>query len=234
VKHNHPSQRVTLIHSRNELLSNEPLPSDFKERALIILGEEGVDVTLNQRAIVETTENAEETVSTITLSNGEKITANHIIWATSKNVPNTNCIPQEILDDNGFVKVTQELHFEDGVANPTSHFAIGDVIHREGGIRRAGGALFMGRIAAVNIYRDMLRADGVEDDTPADIFPHFGPVMGLAVGSQMVGYTGEMGIKWGREYMAENFGTDLGWKGTLRHLGLPEEDEADGKKTAEL
>ena len=46
-----PSQKVTLIHLRDKLLSSEPLPDEFKDRTLSVLREAGVEVMLNDRVI---------------------------------------------------------------------------------------------------------------------------------------------------------------------------------------
>lgn len=46
-----PQQEVTLIHSRSELLSSEPLPNEFKEQALLLLRETGVKVLLDHRVV---------------------------------------------------------------------------------------------------------------------------------------------------------------------------------------
>ena len=49
----HPGKPVTLIHSRSSLPPPEPLPEEFKAKALELLEEMGVEVLLNMRVETE-------------------------------------------------------------------------------------------------------------------------------------------------------------------------------------
>lgn len=101
-----PSQKVTLIHSRNRLLSSEPLPDDFAERAHSILLDTGVEVVLGQR-VIETTAVDEENarVWKLTLSDGRKLTAGHVLNAISQSVPTSTYLSKEALNEEGYIKV---------------------------------------------------------------------------------------------------------------------------------
>jgi thioredoxin reductase len=102
-----PWQKVTLIHSRDKLLSAEPLPDDFKERSLEILKETGVEVIMGQR-VIDTT--AVKTVDgsiswKLTLSGGQQMEAGHIITAISRSAPTSGYLPSAALDKDGYVKI---------------------------------------------------------------------------------------------------------------------------------
>lgn len=104
IKSYHPHNRVILIHSRDELLSNEPLPAEFKTQALSSLEETGIEVVLGQRANVTT----EDGFSRITLTDGRVINAGYVFPATSRFSPNTESLPRDAVDENGYVKVTSQ------------------------------------------------------------------------------------------------------------------------------
>lgn len=108
IKHYHPEQRVVLIHSRAHLLSNEPLPEEFRDNTLKILKENGVEVLLETRVTSETKEPATEGDSQRTilkLSNGDELVAGHTLWATSRHLPRTEFLPREAVTEDGYVKV---------------------------------------------------------------------------------------------------------------------------------
>lgn len=104
VKYHHPERRVVLIHSRNQLMSNEPLPDEFKEKVLLQIKDSGVEVILEERVLSETTEN-DGSLKRLKLSNGEELVAGHTIWATSRHTPRTDTLPAETVNQEGFVKV---------------------------------------------------------------------------------------------------------------------------------
>lgn len=103
----HPSLTVKLVHSREKLLSSEPLPDDFKDRTLSVLHETGVEVIMGCR-VTETTP-LETGVNTtgfkLTLSDGTSIVAGQVINATSTSLPSTSYFPRVALDEEGFVRV---------------------------------------------------------------------------------------------------------------------------------
>lgn len=108
IKHHHPEQRVVLIHSRGTLLSNEPLPEEFKENTLKTLRQDGVEVLLETRVTGETSEPASEgnpQRTTLKLSNGEDLVAGHTVWATSRHLPRTEFLPREAVTEDGYVNV---------------------------------------------------------------------------------------------------------------------------------
>lgn len=89
VKHTYPSLNVTLIHSRSELLSSEPLPDQFKEQVLHAVRETGVKVILNTRFDLE------------------EPGSRYVIKAISRPVPSTSFLPGQVLDKEGYVRVTE-------------------------------------------------------------------------------------------------------------------------------
>jgi thioredoxin reductase len=102
-----PWQKVTLVHSRDKLLSAEPLPDDFKERSLDILKETGVEVIMGQR-VIETTAVQSVNGSTswnLTLSSGPQIKAGHVITAISRSTPTSGYLPSAVLNKDGYVKI---------------------------------------------------------------------------------------------------------------------------------
>lgn len=102
-----PWQKVTLIHSRDKLLSAEPLPDDFKERSLEVLKEAGVEVIMGQRVTDTTTIKTDPGSKSwrLTLANGEQITAGHVITAISRSTPTSGYLPATALDKHGYVKI---------------------------------------------------------------------------------------------------------------------------------
>lgn len=102
-----PQQKVTLIHSRNRLLSSEPLPDDFAKRAEFILRELGVEVILGQR-VGDTTAvdvEGEQRVWRLTLSDGQQLTTGHVLRAISQCIPTSTYLSPDALDEHGYVKV---------------------------------------------------------------------------------------------------------------------------------
>lgn len=219
IKNCYPKIGVTLVHSRAEVLSSEPLPSDVKERARILLEEEGVELVLGNRATITETPNGQHTV---TLANGETITADFVIDATKKGTPTTDILPSECLNDDKEITVDSRLMFKGRVANASCHFGVGDVIAWSG-IKRAGNATIMGQVAAQNIYSSILNSELEPAETeqyPMTELPAWAAVIGLAVGKQCLTYDPESGIKYGVEVMKNYFGEDLGWAANLKYLGL--------------
>ncbi|CAN9169052.1 unnamed protein product [Alternaria alternata] len=218
IKQYYPQIDVTLVHSRNEVLSSEPLPSDVKERAKILLEEEGVKLALGNRATITELPNGQFTV---TLANNETITADFVIDSTKKGTPTTDVLPTECLNEDKEIMVHQSLMFKDTIANSSSHFGVGDVIAWSG-IKRAGSATVMGQAAAQNIYSDILNSElapSSEQYIKTEL-PAWDAVIGLAVGKQCLTYDPKNGIKYGVEVMKGYFGEDLGWSANLKYLGL--------------
>ncbi|KAK8251051.1 hypothetical protein HDK77DRAFT_507518 [Phyllosticta capitalensis] len=240
IKSFHPHNRVVLIHSRDKLLSNEPLPETFKTQAQSLLVGEGVDVILNQRASVVEADG----VSNITLTDGGRIEAGYVFYATSGYEANTQMLPREAVDEDGYVVVDQHMNFASSIDNAHRHYACGDIC-RWSGIKRAGPAMVMGRVAATNIFHQLVHSEHLEHNEPFEVvadpespdhfdagsqklpsspavYPEVPPTMALAVGKQAIIYQPHAGVNWGEEQCAEIFGTDLGWTNSLRYLGLLE------------
>lgn len=207
----HPHLKVTLVHSRDKLLSSEALPDEVKDKSLELLREAGVDVLLFRRL-----ERSEDTIDAqghgcvrIHFSTGDTVLADHVVMAMSKPVPTAlGMLPASVLDDEGYVYITANLAVS---SDPTgSHFAVGDVV-RWSGIKRCGGAMHMGYLAANNIYQRMqqrLRPEKEVNDLKLDEIP---PMIGLAVGRNAVAYWPEAGMTFGEDVMKAFFGADLGF-----------------------
>lgn len=104
----HPTQTVTLIHSRAKLLSAEPLPEEFKDKTVELLETSGVKVILGQRVTDTKPVNKEDGTPSyiLTLSDGTTMKAGHVIFAISNQTPITSFFPSEALNDEGYVKVS--------------------------------------------------------------------------------------------------------------------------------
>lgn len=218
IKNHYPQIGVTLVHSRSEVLSSEPLPSDVKDRARLLLEEEGVELVLGSRASIAEQSNGQYNV---TLANGDIITADFVIDSTKKGTPTTDVLPEACLNDDKEIMVHQSLMFKDNIPNASSHYGVGDVIAWSG-IKRAGSATVMGQAAAQNIYASILNAE-LEDDAEKHTLtelPAWAAVIGLAVGKQCLTYDPTNGMKYGVEVMQNYFGDDLGWAANLKYLGL--------------
>ena len=103
----HPEQKITLIHSRQRLLSSEPLPDEFAERVASILRDTGVEVILGQRVIETTAVDAKNGTRAwdLTLSDGQKLRTGHVLNAVSRSVPTSTYLPKEALNEEGYIKV---------------------------------------------------------------------------------------------------------------------------------
>jgi NADH dehydrogenase FAD-containing subunit len=230
IKSYYPQIAVTLVHSRSEVLSSEPLPADVKDRARILLSEEGVDLVLNNRASITSLPSGQFKVD---LANGDTITADFVIDSTKKGTPTTHILPPACLNADKEVMVHQSLMFKDKIPNASSHYAVGDVIEWTG-IKRAGSATVMGQTAAQNIYASILNSEAAEDSEKigSTELPAWAAVIGLAVGKQCLTYDPSNGMKYGVDVMQAYFGEDLGWNANLKYLGLTdvvEKEDAGGE-----
>lgn len=124
----HPSVVVTLIHSRDQLLSAEPLPEPFKTETIALLREIGVEVITSKRVLdIKPCNTPESTKTTLVLSDGSEMCVSHVIKAVSKPSPTTGYLPSKALNAEGEVPVLETLQFPDTVSNSAVHFAIGDI-----------------------------------------------------------------------------------------------------------
>lgn len=225
LKEKDPQRKVTLIHSRDRLLSAEPLPDDFKDRVCSILRDDGVTVILGQRVVdhqaIETCQ--DKHTWHLTLADNTQITAGHIMSAISKCVPTSSYLPQEALDHEGYVKIhpsyvftsltlastnNYRCQFQSNIPNRGRHFAIGDIASWPG-IKRCGGAMLHGHFAATNVHQLMLSESiGSKPEFMAlQVAP---PVIGLALGKTAVTYNQIEGTRSGEDLMASMFGEDMG------------------------
>ncbi|KAL1606507.1 hypothetical protein SLS60_003912 [Paraconiothyrium brasiliense] len=220
IKTYYPGIDVKLIHSRDQVLSSEPLPSDVKDKVKDILVEEGVEVITGNRAAITELPGGEFEVK---LANGTVLTADFVIDSTRKGEPTTGPLPDACLNKDKEIKVNLDLSFQDTIPNAASHFGVGDVVEWSG-IKRAGSAMVMGQTAAVNIYADILNSERLNAPAEEQYRPlklnKWEPVIGIAIGKQCLTWGSEPGMKYGEEVMQGYFGDDLGWAGNLKYIGL--------------
>ncbi|KAL0254449.1 hypothetical protein SLS55_009924 [Diplodia seriata] len=227
----HPTQKVTLIHSRDKLLSSEPLPDDFKDRALAVLREAGVETILGRRVLDTVPVDGASHVK-LSLSDGSTLIAGQVVNAISKSIPTSSFLPKDILDDEGYVKVQASyartypfflfdkitffanqpvlpsLRFPADAPNAEYHYAAGDIV-RWSGIKRCGAAMHMGQYAAQNIHAHMLRDIAGVDPAWKELSA-IPPMIGLAVATKAVVYDPDEGTSDGEHLLKSYFGQDLG------------------------
>lgn len=217
-----PESRVTLVHSRDRLLSSEDLPDEVKDKAVELMRETGVELLLSKRvAGTREVERGDGTkVTEVSFTDGEKLEASIVIMAVSKAVPSTEFLPKEALDEEGLIRARANMQFPVGVPNADSHFAAGDAI-KWSGIKRCGAAMHMGYFAAHNIHEMILeKMNGV-----APKFLELGevpPMIGLAVGKKAISYSPAQGACSGEDVMKAFFGNDLAFSICWRHMKLGE------------
>ncbi|KAF2278036.1 FAD/NAD(P)-binding domain-containing protein [Westerdykella ornata] len=228
IKNHYPGISVTLVHSRSEVLSSEPLPSEVKEKVKTLLEEEGVQVILGNRAQVKQLPNGK---SEVTLSNGDTLVVDAVLDATKKGSATTDFLPAECLNDDKEIQITSNLQFRAAVPNAESHFAVGDVVEWSG-IKRAGGAMVMGQLAACNLYASILNTEDPTNDFALAELPEYQNVIGIAVGKQCLTYDKQNGMKWGVQLMKDYFQDDLGWAANLRYLRLTDVEDETAKPIA--
>ncbi|KXS94104.1 hypothetical protein AC578_941 [Pseudocercospora eumusae] len=154
-----PSINVTLVHSRDQLLSAEPLPNEVKQMSLDCLRKAGVEVILGKGRVtsISTTEGDDgKPLQKLTLGDGSQLTASHVISAISQQVPSTTYLPKSCLDENFLVKIDNRLQFLPNEPYNEYHYATGDIC-KCSGIKRCGAAMAMGVRAADNIHQPTSR-----------------------------------------------------------------------------
>ena len=119
----YPDKQIHLFHSGEIPLPGYPEPA--RADVLNILKARKVQIHANHRAIApEPARRRTIDSGAIEFSTGQKpFTADAIIWATGAAKPNTGFLPNDLLDEDGFVRVEPNLRVQ-GAANI---FAIGDV-----------------------------------------------------------------------------------------------------------
>ncbi|KAJ5994714.1 hypothetical protein N7481_001691 [Penicillium waksmanii] len=218
----YPDQKITLIHSRNRLLSSEPLPDDFAERVESCLREVGVETILGQRVVDTTavdTENGRR-VWRLTLADGRELTTGLVLSAISRSIPTSTYLSSGALDEAGYVKIHPSLQLSGSIPNAENHYCVGDLAAWPG-IKRCGGAMHMGHYAGHNLYEHLMAqsAGSKPDVKNLDPFPN---VIGLAVGKKAVSWTPDEGTKHGEELMTSLFGEDMGNSNCWNYMQLGE------------
>lgn len=213
-----PHLKVSLVHSRDKLLSSEGLPDETKDVALMLLKEAGVEVLMNHRLAsttdVETTDGSVK--KELAFTNGDKMFASEVIIALSKSTPSTNYLPAKVLDDEGYVHIRANLNWEADLPNIDSHFAAGD-ISKWSGVKRCGAAMHHGHYVAMNIHKRIIE----QRTGQCPKFNEMGevpPMMGLAVGKKAVAYSPGSGTTYGEDVAHAYFRDDLGWGSKFLYL----------------
>ncbi|TGO19661.1 hypothetical protein BTUL_0003g01160 [Botrytis tulipae] len=150
VKANFPSTEVYLIQSRPHLLHAEPLSNGFKQRAADILAGLGIQLLLGCRVDKSQDGGRSGFKSMLTLSNGLRLGADHVIHTNSPHVARTDFLPRKALNSLGYINVRSTLQFPSDLVNADFHYAAGDVVSWCG-IKRVGNAFIMGQHVATNI-----------------------------------------------------------------------------------
>ena len=223
LKATQPHVKVTLAHSRDKLLSAEPLPDSAKECTGDLVVESGVELLLNHRVASSKPVKDEATgreVYEVEFENGHRMIASQVLMAISRSVPSTDFLPPAALSDKGLVNVRASMQLvpAEGVANPDTHFASGDAINWSG-IKRCGAAMHEGSLAALNIYQLMLR-DLRGHEPVFNELREIPPMIGLAVGHTALS-CGPEGMNHGPQVMKLFFEEDLGFRSeSSAHVAL--------------
>ncbi|KAK4152208.1 apoptosis-inducing factor 2 [Chaetomidium leptoderma] len=216
----HPQLKVTLVHSRDKLLSSESLPDEVKDRSLELLREAQVDVLMSHRLdrTDEVKDDSGNKCLKVHFTNGHTLLADQVSMAVSRSIPSTTYLPSSVVDEEGYVKIQASLSFPSDTPNSDAHFAVGDLV-KWSGIKRCGAAMHMGFFAATNVHQQMQRQTAGTEPKLLEL-DEIPPMIGLAVGKKAVAYWPEGGVTSGEEVMKAFFGDDLGFSICWNHLGL--------------
>jgi NADH dehydrogenase FAD-containing subunit len=103
-----PELKVTLVHSRDKILSSEGFSDEFKDTTLSLVHDAGVETVLGSR-VSETIENtgsdSESTSYEVVLTDGRRIKAGFVINAISKFHPSATYMPASALDEEGYINI---------------------------------------------------------------------------------------------------------------------------------
>ncbi|ROT40232.1 FAD/NAD(P)-binding domain-containing protein [Sodiomyces alkalinus F11] len=230
-----PDINITLVHSRDQLLSSEGLPDECKTRALELLREAGVEVLLGHR-VAETVKLPSPSSPSgpspathrraryeVRFTNGHKLLASEVVMAISRPEPSTGFLPPAALDEEGYARIRPNLFLEpaDGLYDVDRHLVVGDAA-RWSGIKRCGGAMHMGHLAAYNCHQrmlEMLTAGEGRHEPQFQELSYFPPVIGLAVGKKAVA-CGPEGTISGEDVMQAYFRDDLGFQICWNYMQL--------------
>ncbi|KAL7787099.1 FAD/NAD(P)-binding domain-containing protein [Trichoderma ceciliae] len=211
LKHVKPHLKVTLAHSRDKLLSSEPLPDECKDKTLDLVKESGVQVLMSHRLAGSTRVESSDGSSKyeVEFTNGHKMAASMVVMALSKSASTASYLPSSATDSEGLVKILSNMSFESSTPNAASHFCAGDVA-KWSGIKRCGAAMHGGHYVAHNIHQSVLQQTA--DHQPKFLeLQEIPPMIGLAVGRNAVAYGPDVGVITGPEVMEAYFRDDLGW-----------------------
>ncbi|KAK2003544.1 FAD/NAD(P)-binding domain-containing protein [Colletotrichum falcatum] len=224
LKLSEPQTKVTLVHSRDKLLSSEDLPDDCKDKALELTREAGVEVLMSHR--VKETRRLDGAANNgraryeIEFTNGARLLASQVVMAISRSVPSTDYLPAAAKDAEGYVKVHPNLVLSGDVPNARDHLAVGDIALWSG-IKRCGTAMHMGHYAAINVHQMMLaKLTGQTHKPRFSELDHIEPMIGLAIGKKAVASGPGVGTTWGEDVMQAYFKDDLGFDNCWNHLKL--------------
>lgn len=120
----YPEKPVHLFFSRSTVLAG--YADKTRANVQTLLQDQGVELHENHRAKIEGVDLHEIGTGKIqwqTPEDAESFSADAILWAVGAIQPNNKCLPEELLDEDGFVKVTPQLHHPDF----PNVFAIGDI-----------------------------------------------------------------------------------------------------------
>lgn len=110
LKYVKPHLKVTLVHSRDKLMSSEPLPDECKDKALEMVKETGVEVLMSHRLASSTKVESSDGSSKyeVEFTNGHRMTASTVIMALSKSISTASYLPSSATDSEGLVKVVSK------------------------------------------------------------------------------------------------------------------------------
>lgn len=119
----HPAKQVHLFHG-----DDEPLPGyhpEVRARVTQMLRESGVQLHPGHRAVLPDGFDGDRlTTDPVTWSTGqEPFVADLVLWAVGRVRPHTDFLPDDMLDERGFVRVDEHLR----VPGHPGVFAVGDV-----------------------------------------------------------------------------------------------------------
>ncbi|KAJ5827280.1 hypothetical protein N7447_004043 [Penicillium robsamsonii] len=219
-----PQAKVTLVHSRQQLLSSEDLPDEFKAKTLEILKESKVEVLLGAR-VQDTVLGSDSFPAkyTLKLSDGRELIADHVINAVSRFAPTSSYLPKDACDSEGYVRITPGLQLAADVPNKEYHYAAGDIASWSG-IKRGGQAMHQAHYAAFNIHQQML-AERYNTKPKFVELVEVAPMMALALGKTAVGYFPAMGLSSGDDIHNMFFKDDLGYEICWKWMRLGEATE---------
>lgn len=223
----HPDKTIKLVHSHSAILNGEPLPEEFKVKALELLIESGVEPVLSERVVDYKPDSTEDTGFTVTFKSGNTLRAGKVVWALSHQRPTSGYLPKEALVEDGFVGVTKHLSLLPGVPNSAQHFVAGDMA-KWSGIKRCGAAMAMAHIAVVNMHQQMIEAETGRKATFVEA-PEVPPMIALALGKKAATFhAGD--IQAGEEMLKAAFGEDLGLSICWKYMQLAREPVYESSK----